>query len=465
MNNRGVGIYFINYKNSVLGTGGVGTVSRDMIKYNPDIHFVYWDGSKADRDIDLGIKTPRELHKIVHIKYAKAYLWPVLHGLPSKINPDKLTHVRQKVLVLVELIAKKIYKFASDKSQQESDRIYWINDYTSIALIGKLRKLDKNSTIIFTFRTPFGVKNQYPKFYDDDILLLKGLLQSDCITFHRQNDLEHFIKFIDDKFHKEISRINSKKNNATVTLKNDKHITLSVAPMGNNKSYRKGILHNNSTRLFYKNIKSYHQDNVMITGISRFEESKGIEYEIDCINTLLQTHPELSGKFVFLRYSYMSEDKIQSKEYNAFMDKVITKITIINNKYGTDKWKPIVYDFNKKLTDYEVAGLLMASDILIIASHADGFNHLALEAIYSQKRTGAIQLLLSDIGVTDYIHGYKKLSHNIEDDVKILYESIKSKGIRNWFTQQRLNSSANKLSSRRWMTQIIKLANNIRERK
>lgn len=168
-----INIYFVNYKNSVAGVGGVGTVSRDLVKLHPEIRFAFWDGSEATRNNDLGLIIQGLDHNKIHKQYFKKYLWAALHGIDFSVNDQELSIVRRQLIDEAGQVAVQLTDEAN-KINRQVNNVFWLNDYTSIAVIGKLRKLNKNSTLIFSFRTPFGVNGSYPKLHSGDMPIFKA---------------------------------------------------------------------------------------------------------------------------------------------------------------------------------------------------------------------------------------------------------------------------------------------------
>jgi trehalose 6-phosphate synthase/phosphatase len=458
---KNLDIYFINYKNSVNGVGGVGTVSRDLIKLHPEIRFVFWDGSISSREIDLGVIIGGLDHNKVHKLYFKKYMWAALHGLSYSVSNAQLCSIRNDLVKEADQVARYLTQ-PSIRAKHCTDKVYWLNDYTSIALVGKVRDLNMKSTIVFSFRTPFGVKNAYPQLYSEDLPIFKGLLKADIITFHRQIDLDFYSSFIKDNYSDKLMDFD-KVNDSDVSIvqKSGFIQRLMVVPMGNNKEYRQRLLLSNDTINISEQTLSQYKDVKIILSISRFEKTKGIEYEIKLIDKLLEEYPNLRNRFVFLRYTYRSKNKVDDSEYSKFHEKIMTSIERVSLKHGSIEWIPIVYKNDKKLNDAEVTGLLSASDILLIASFSDGFNHLSLEAIHSQQNGDNIQLVLSDIGASDYLDGYQPLSFDLKRDVEIMHDTIMRNPDDISNNYKDLEKSANKLSSRRWIDTILDNASKV----
>jgi len=429
-----VGVFFLNHKNSASGTGGVGTVTREMLKNYPGINYIYSDLSSQDisKDTEYNLRLSEKEFSFLHGSYTKLYLWPLFHCLKSGLTDPEVKPARNSYAETVIKYADLAVAFAQ-KKYPSSQRFYWINDYVLIGSIKRIRTLDPCAVIVFSLRTSFGTSTIKPHLKKDDVALMKeNLSAANFITVHRKSD----------------------KSNITELLGNAR-LKIEVVPMGNNKKYRQSLLETAVSSEISTHLRQKFPNMKILSSISRFEMSKGIDYELSLVNTLLETYPKIRGKFVFIRYSYISEQKRKMDHYLAYQELVNKKVQLINEQFGSESWKPIVSNLNYKLNDSEVSGILCASDMLLIASYADGFNHLTLEYIYSRKREKA-RLLVSDIGARDYLSGIDPITHNEEADAAILFNAITDGEFSNIMRSILLKRSANKLSANKWVATILK---------
>lgn len=345
-----------------------------------------------------------------------------MHGLDPKLSNREL----QKIRKYLPTIAKKFASSSVRCATMNTKRIYWVNDYVLAPVTKHLRDKDPSATIVFSFRTPFLYGMKQSLYKSDVNFFIGSILSADIITFHRHSDLNNFIDTIKRYYSCSVNDMSNDKARVNV---NDRVILLYVVPMGNNKKYRRLLLKTNDCKAFKKNIKREFSRKIIISSVSRFEESKGMEYEITLIDTLLSRYPEFLERVVFLRYYYISQQKYKTAEYVKFHEKYLYNVDKINKRHQRDSWIPIVVHENK-LTDEEVAGLFSATNIILLTPIADGFNHLGLEAIFSH-RVAPVQLLLSDIGLSDYLRGFKAAARVVDRDVETLAEMIKSKKLFN----------------------------------
>lgn len=406
-------LFFINYKNSIEGTGGVGTVTRSMLSVFPNLKMICYDKSlSSPKKIGNAMVQPiclgQELAYYMHALYSKLYLWPVLHNLEKKI--DKIEPVRKKYIEASEKFANSSSKILKNSKKKQ---LIWINDYVLSGTVGFTRKIFPESKIIFSWRTPFG-RNKIPKFLEEDReFIVMSVIQADVITFHREKDLHNFLLSV-EIIAQSNENISIDWDNHTIMV-DDRLCIPRVFPMGNDPDYRTELSISNQSKIEKEKYGEIKKGCKSIVSISRFEESKGIAKEIQAIELLLKLFPETIGKIVFIRASYLSKRKKNTPEYIEFYERITDEIDRINTKYGDENWKPIINMIDRKLNDYEVTGFFKSADIFLLMSIADGFNHLSIESILSKsKDDDPIQLLLSDIGSTDYIEGYTLLN---TDDV------------------------------------------------
>ncbi|MCC7290399.1 trehalose-6-phosphate synthase [bacterium] len=450
-------LYFVNYKNSMLGVGGVGTVTRSLLKIFPDLKMICYDPQYTQKvenviTVDLN-KADADLF---HGVYAKLYLWPVLHNLESNVSESEVESVRNTFLKCSKQFAEKV----AETSKGKKSPIFWVNDYNLACVPGYIREISPESTIIFSLRTPFGVFEN-PNLFDIDAkLIAESLLNADIISFHREKDVLHFLDFINKLF---TSDPDVKINWEEYTIKYKGRIVIPRAfPMGNDPEYRIGLAKNKESRDAKLHFKSITKGK-LITSVSRFDKTKGVDFELDCIESLLNDFPQLKEKFTFLRVSYLSDMKKNTPAYTDIFNHVLNRIDEINSKYGTDSWKPIVGMFDSCLTDVLMTGLYRATDVLLIGSLGDGFNHISVESVMSKIIGDApLQIVTTDIGATDYLEGYDQIFPN---DVRMSANNIHKvltrniyKVLSNYF---KLRNSASRLYAYNWAMGIIQASMDI----
>lgn len=453
-------LYFVNYKNSMLGVGGVGTVTRSLLKILPDLNMVCYDpnyisDNRHNNDIDtknlFTVDLDSKEAELFHGTFAKLYLWPVLHNLPSVIKKTEIEKVRGTFLKCSQLFAEKAVGISINKKRPS---IFWINDYNLACVPGYIRDKSPESKIIFSLRTPFGV-SENPKFLDlDTKVIAESLLKADIISFHREKDVLHFLDFINKHFHDDL-RIKIDWGNYTIKYNN--HIVIPRAfPMGNDPDYRMELAKDKRSKDLKNNFKAMTKGKV-ITSVSRFDKTKGVDFELDCIEYLLKYYPQLNGKFTFLRVSYLSDLKKSTPVYTSTYNNVLNRIKRINNTYGSNSWQPIIGMFDNCLDDLHMTGLYRATDILLIGSLGDGFNHTSVESVMSKTiGDSPLEIVTTDIGATDYLDGYDRISPNdVALSANTIYDALTRSKQKILFNYCKLRKSASKLYAYNWAMSIM----------
>ncbi|GBD11890.1 Trehalose-6-phosphate synthase [bacterium HR23] len=125
-----------------------------------------------------------------------------------------------------------------------------------------------------------------------------------------------------------------------------------------------------------------------IVRVDRAEPSKNIVRGFRSYGLLLERHPELRGKVVFLAFLVSSRTHI--RQYERYMDEVRQMIEQVNATYGTEGWKPILL-FEENNYTQAVAGLRLY-DALLVNPVSDGMSLVAKEGPVVNDKAGVVVL-------------------------------------------------------------------------
>ncbi|HLG75372.1 MAG TPA: trehalose-6-phosphate synthase [Ktedonobacteraceae bacterium] len=125
-----------------------------------------------------------------------------------------------------------------------------------------------------------------------------------------------------------------------------------------------------------------------IVRVDRVEPTKNIVRGFQAYDMVLEQHPELHGKVVFLAFLVPSRQTLPM--YRRFDADVRSVIEEINNKYGTDDWTPIQAFFgNDRL---RALAAMQSYDVLLVNPIIDGMNLVAKEGPVVNQRNGVLVL-------------------------------------------------------------------------
>jgi trehalose 6-phosphate synthase len=129
-------------------------------------------------------------------------------------------------------------------------------------------------------------------------------------------------------------------------------------------------------------------DRLLIARTDRVEPSKNIVRGFLAYERLLELHPELRERVVFVAMLYMSRAGLS--EYLAYGNEVEQTVARINERFGTAGWAPIVLDLRDDFAR-SVAGL-RRYDVLLVNPVRDGLNLVAKEGPLVNQRDGVVCL-------------------------------------------------------------------------
>jgi trehalose 6-phosphate synthase len=113
-------------------------------------------------------------------------------------------------------------------------------------------------------------------------------------------------------------------------------------------------------------------------GIDRLDYTKGINEKFLAVERLLESRPDLVGRFVFVQVAEPSRACLPA--YRAVRSRLLETSDRINHRFGTDGYRPItVLEVHHEPA--EVFRLLRAADLCYVGSLHDGMNLVAKEFV------------------------------------------------------------------------------------
>jgi trehalose 6-phosphate synthase len=128
----------------------------------------------------------------------------------------------------------------------------------------------------------------------------------------------------------------------------------------------------------------------IIFGIDRLDYTKGIPDRIRAFERMLARHPEWRERVVFLQVGAPSRDQLA--RYKALGQEVDDAVASVNEAYGTDGWRPVVY-VREHRDPSDIAAMYRAADVCVVSSLHDGMNLVAKEFIASRTDSRGVLVL------------------------------------------------------------------------
>jgi trehalose-6-phosphate synthase len=144
------------------------------------------------------------------------------------------------------------------------------------------------------------------------------------------------------------------------------------------------------------------RDDVLLgIGVDRMDYTKGIIERFMAVERLLELHPELIGRFVFVQIAAPSRSTLQ--EYQEFEQRVRTLAARVNARFGRGGYEPIRLKCEHHSAEL-VNEYYRAADVCVVTSLHDGMNLVAKEFIASRDDERGVLVLSQFTGAARELH-------------------------------------------------------------
>ena len=137
-------------------------------------------------------------------------------------------------------------------------------------------------------------------------------------------------------------------------------------------------------------------------GVDRLDYSKGLPEKFKALEVMWDRYPEFRERFSFVQVAVPSRTDIEA--YDDLTQKVDRQVREINERFGTERWRPI-HLIKRSLPASRLAVLYRLADLCIVNSLQDGMNLVAKEYIASQVDQNGVLLLSEFAGAAEEIEG------------------------------------------------------------
>ncbi len=219
--------------------------------------------------------------------------------------------------------------------------------------------------------------------------LLQGLLGSDLIGFQTQVHCERFLKTVDQTI-ANTSDCQTDRERFTAVHRN--HETrIEAFPLSIDPSKGKSLLGIGWKERCEELRKEHGIGNRrIVVGVDRLDYTKGIPERLRAIDAWLEAHPEEAEGVRFVLIGAPSRMPIPS--YHALNREVAAMVEKINEKFGTDEGKPMVF-IHRHLDQREIHLWYRMADVCMITSLHDGMNLVAKEFVSCRDDEDGVLIL------------------------------------------------------------------------
>lgn len=311
--------------------------------------------------------------------YSNSVLWPLSHLTFERpiFKQEDWQHYQE----VNQKFAKAIIEEIGDKKA-----FIWIQDYHLCLLPKYLKELAPKQFIIAHFWHIPWPNGEIFRICPQKKELLEGLLANDLLGFHVRNHCLNFLDTVDRELESKIDK------ERFSVIRNDHETLIRPYPISVDFDGLTKKSQSLEVKMFEQQlIEEYKLEGMKIlVGLDRIDYTKGIPEKLLAVDALLESHPELREKLVFLQIGVISRLHIQS--YKAINDEINALVESINWKYSTTHWKPIILA-RQHFSLTQLLALYRISDVGIVSSLHDGMNLVAKEFVTSRTNDSGMLVL------------------------------------------------------------------------
>lgn len=369
------------------GAGGVITALDPVMQACDGIWIAYGNGD-ADRKVTdsqgrirVSPENPKYTLKRVWLTkeeengyyygYSNEALWPLCHAVfqrPTFRNEDWEYYVKVN-----QKFAEAIFEEIGNKRA-----FVFIQDYHLTLLPKFLKEMAGSNVILAHFwHIPWPNYEAF-RVCPQRRQILEGLLSNDLLGFHIRYHCDNFLDVVDREIESKIDR------DKFSVIRGGHETLIRPYPISVDFESTDEISKSDKVREAMENLKQeYSLENLkVLLGLDRIDYTKGIPERLLAIDLLLERHPELKEKIVFIQMGELS--RVHIPRYKALNDEINALVEQINWKHSTDSWKPIIL-FRRHLSFYELIAFYRLGEVCIVSSLHDGMNLVAKEFLSSRS--------------------------------------------------------------------------------
>jgi trehalose 6-phosphate synthase len=214
--------------------------------------------------------------------------------------------------------------------------------------------------------------------------IFEGLLGNDILGFQTSNDAYNFLEGVRSLL--EVEGVQVDIDQREIVWKNHRTLIRDY-PISISVDDERKVVRSRPAKRAQEQIKPLLRDH-NIMRVDRIEPTKNIVQGFQAYDTLLEHHPELHKKVVFLAFLVPSRESLAL--YRKYQELTLKTIDEINQKYGTEDWTPIhAFVQNDRVVALTA---LQFYDALLVNPVIDGMNLVAKEGPAVNKNDGVLVL-------------------------------------------------------------------------
>src|SRR5215470_4624200 len=276
------------------------------------------------------------------------------------------------------------------------DPVVLVQDYHLALLPRLIRERLPKATIITFWHIPWPNSESFGICPWREALL-DGMLGSTILGFHTRFHCQNFVETVDRYLEARIERESSTISyGGRLTRVEHYPISIQWPPEWVDTQLPVPLCRAKVLR-----VEKLSDDVMLGVGVDRCDYTKGILERFSAVERMLELHPELIRRFVFVQIAAPSRSSLD--EYRNFEGRVRALAARINARFGRDGWEPIrlkvEHHPSQICNEY-----YRAAEVCVVTSLHDGMNLVAKEYIASRDDEQGVLVLSQFTGAARELH-------------------------------------------------------------
>ena len=188
-------------------------------------------------------------------------------------------------------------------------------------------------------------------------------------------------------------------------------------------------------------------------GVDRLDYTKGIAEKVLAIERLLEVHPELRGRFVFVQVAEPSRDCLPA--YRTARSRILEACERVNSRFGAGTYRPIVLRESHH-DPADVYRLYRAADLCYVGSLHDGMNLVAKEFVCARNDGRGVLVLSEFAGASRQLNAALVVNpYAVDESAQALARALNMPAAEQSERMRRLRDVVAKTDTGWWAEQIL----------
>ncbi len=324
----------------------------------------------------------------------------------------------------------------------------FIQDYHFGLLARYLKDRNPNLIVAQFWHIPWPNRETFRTFpWKED--LLDGLLGNDLLGFHLRYHCQNFIETVDRTIEARIDHEQAE------IVRNSKSTLVRPFPISIDFERQGTVGVSTEVEQEIKKLqRQLGQRGAQIgIGIDRIDYTKGIPERLQALDRFFDRFAQYRERLTFIQVGVPSRGSIPS--YRATDQEIDRLVERINGKWGTSRWRPIIY-FKRNFTVVEMTALHRMADFCVVSSLHDGMNLVAKEFVASRLDEDGVLVLSQFAGAAVELTDAVLFNpFAIDEMAEAIYQAVVMAPAERKKRMQRMRSTVQDNNVYRWAGKIL----------